>query len=96
MVNGQLVVTLYNCIIFDDTADGSDFTGGIAEITFDPSNQNQALCTSYDIIDDDVVENDESFAATLSVSNMDDSLIVSFDPSYTRVTILDDDGKLRI
>ena len=74
--------------------DGSDFTGNVAEITFDPSNQDQTLCTNYDIIDDDIVENDESFAAVLSVSNMDDTLIVSFDPSYTRATILDDDGKL--
>lgn len=43
-----------------------------------------------------IVENDESFTAVLSITNPDDTFIVLFDPHYTQVTILDDDGMLYV
>ena len=70
--------------------DGDDFVGvSPTNIELTPSNINMLICVNITIIDDDIVEDEETFSCVLS-SN--DSAVV-FSPNTSVVTIIDDDSK---
>lgn len=90
MIGGQ---QLDRDIVFTmSTADGSALAGQDyvllnAEVSFNPTNDQQLLCMNLNTIDDALVEGVESFFVDITTSAPQ----VSVNPSRATVTILDND-----
>ena len=52
-------------------------------------------CVTIDIIEDTIVEIDESFLAQVEQIVSSDDLRFPLNPEYTTITIIDDDGEFR-
>lgn len=80
------------------TTDGSDFTGVTVDQMFDPANQNQLLCVLVEVLDDAVVEDNESFSAILETT--DPAIVFAGQPAgapqpgFACIIIIDDDSRL--
>ena len=70
---------------------GSDFRGDLKRIIFNPTTPNPQS-VHFPIINDDCVESDETFSATISTSEMCVNLV----GNSATITIQDDDSELYV
>ena len=71
-----------------------DYIGVTQPLTFSPGSGSQQQCTDVVILDDDVIESDETFLVTLDTLDVSDREHVNFNPFATStVTITNDDSK---
>ena len=68
----------------------SDYAASTIVLTFSSSMPQQSVIVSIE--NDDLLEIDEVFGATLELVNVQDRDGVMLDPAQASVTILDDDG----
>ena len=75
-------------------SDGEDYLGDPGFVFFSPT-AGSALprreCFPISILNDSVPEKDETFKVVLALNNVTSGVIVDY--PFTKVTILDDDGK---
>ncbi len=86
----QLCLFMYLHVIYISLfAAGIDYSEISTVLLFNSNNQLQ--CVSFEILNDNIPENDEHFCVTLTSNEPSGSVIV--DPSSAIVTIIDEDGK---
>ena len=81
-------------ILYHYTVDNGDYIAVSTPLTFTPGSGSQQQCTDITIINDEVVESDETFVVTLDTSDVSDREHVDFSPvSAATVVITNDDSK---
>ena len=70
--------------------DENDFTFNTQDIVFNQNTLNGRECFSFSIVDDDILEENETFRVILQPDN---DLNITFLESTVLVTIIDDDSK---
>ena len=84
-----IILNRWTTLIILLHTDVSDFTSDNKTVTF-PA-ETRKICTTFDITDDKVIENIETFEIRFAV----DDPLVQIPSSIPRVRIFDDDGKLK-
>lgn len=75
------------------TVGNDDYLAVSTPLTFTPGSGSQQRCTDITIINDQVVESDETFLVTLDTSDVGDREHIDFNPFSATVVITNDDSK---